>query len=290
MEKRPDWLKVRIPSGDTYYEVRRILRSHKLNTICEDAMCPNIAECWGTHRTATFMILGDICTRACAFCAVTSGKPTEFDLDEPRRVAEAIADLKLRHAVITSVDRDDLADGGASIFADLVRQIRQRDSEVKIELLTPDFQGSLDSVRTIVDSGPDIFSHNIETVRRLYPAIRFKSDYTRSFGLLKSAKQMNPSTFIKTGIMLGLGEETDEVIDLMKDAVDAGVDIFTIGQYLRPSAKHAEIQKYYHPDEFVAFREKGKALGLRWVFSGPLVRSSYHAEDVFNNVSTAERC
>jgi len=285
MEKRPDWLKVRIPSGETYFDVRRILRSHKLNTICEDAMCPNIAECWGSHRTATFMILGDICTRACAFCAVTSGKPTEYDLAEPVRVAEAIAELKLRHAVITSVDRDDLADGGASVFADLVRQIRQRDPAVKIELLTPDFRGSLDSVRTIVESGPDIFSHNIETVRRLYPEIRFKSDYTTSFGLLKSAKQMNPSTFIKTGIMVGLGEETHEVVDLMKDAVDAGVDIFTIGQYLRPSPKHAEIKKYYHPDEFAAFRETGKGLGLRWVFSGPLVRSSYHAEDVFSQAT-----
>src|SRR3954464_12632976 len=213
MEKRPDWLKVRIPSGDTYFDVRRILRSHKLNTICEDAMCPNIAECWGSHRTATFMILGDICTRACAFCAVTSGKPTELDHAEPARVAEAIAELKLRHAVITSVDRDDLADGGAAVFADLVRQIRQRDPAVKIELLTPDFQGSLDSVRTIAESGPDIFSHNIETVRRLYPAIRFKSDYATSFGLLKEAKKMGSGMIIKTGIMLGLGEEREEVLE-----------------------------------------------------------------------------
>jgi len=287
MEKRPDWLKVRIPSGETYFEVRRILRSHRLNTICEDAMCPNVAECWGTHRTATFMILGDICTRACAFCAVTSGKPTEYDLAEPVRVAEAIAELRLRHAVITSVDRDDLADGGASVFADLVRQIRRRDPEVKIELLTPDFQGSLQSVRTIVESGPDIFSHNIETARRLYPAIRFKSDYDTSFGLLRSAKQMNPKMFIKTGIMVGLGEEKPEVVDVMKDAVDAGVDIFTIGQYLRPSPKHAEIRKYYHPDEFAQFRDIGRKLGLRWVFSGPLVRSSYHAEDVFSEATAA---
>src|SRR3954471_20659682 len=167
MSNRPEWLKVRIPSGENFFEVRRILRSHNLNTICEDAMCPNIAECWGSHRTATFMILGDICTRACAFCAVTSGKPTELDQAEPARVAEAIAELKLRHAVITSVDRDDLADGGAAIFADLVRQIRRRNPEVKIELLTPDFQGSLESVRAIVDAGPDIYSHNVETVRRL---------------------------------------------------------------------------------------------------------------------------
>src|SRR5262245_53258497 len=202
MSTRPAWLKVRIPSGDTFFEVRQILRSHQLNTICEDAMCPNIAECWGKHRTATFMILGNICTRACAFCAVTSGRPTEYDLLEPARVAAAIADLHLRHAVITSVDRDDLADGGAGIFAETVRQIRMRDPEVKIELLTPDFQGSLESVRTVVDAGPDIFSQNIETVRRLYPSIRFKSDYTTSFGLLKAAKQMDAKVFIKTGIMI----------------------------------------------------------------------------------------
>lgn len=250
-------------------------------------MCPNIAECWGTHRTATFMILGDICTRACAFCAVTSGRPSELDLAEPARVAAAIADLKLRHAVITSVDRDDLSDGGASVFADLVRQIRQRDSDVKIELLTPDFQGSLDSVRTIVKSGPDIFSHNIETARRLYPAIRFKSNYDTSFGLLKAAKEMDPGIFIKTGIMVGLGETTGEVHEVMNDAFSAGVDIFTIGQYLRPSPKHAEIQKYYHPDEFAAFREYGQHLGLRWVFAGPLVRSSYHAEDVFSQATSS---
>jgi len=284
MSNRPDWLKVRIPSGDDYNEVRRILRSHKLNTICEDAMCPNIAECWGTHRTATFMILGDICTRACAFCAVTSGRPTEYDLDEPVRVAGAIADLKLRHAVITSVDRDDLADGGAFIFAETVRAIRARDSQVKIELLTPDFQGSLGPVQTILDAGPDIFSHNIETVPRLYPSIRFKSDYKRSFGLLKSAKAMSPGTITKTGIMLGLGETKDEVVELLHDAAEAGVDIFTMGQYLRPSMKHAEIQRYYHPDEFAELRSVGLGVGIRWVFSGPLVRSSYHAEDVFEQM------
>jgi lipoic acid synthetase len=230
------------------------------------------------------MILGDICTRACAFCAVTSGKPTEYDLMEPERVAAAIADLKLKHAVITSVDRDDLADGGAMIFAETVREIRKLDSIVKVELLTPDFQGALSSVRTVIDSGPDIFSHNIETVRRLYPEIRFKSDYTRSFGLLKAAKEMDSRVFIKTGIMVGLGEEKDEILELMHHAVEAGVDILTIGQYLRPSLKHAEIKKYYHPDEFAEFREAGRSLGIRWVFSGPLVRSSYHAEDVFEDM------
>ena len=284
MSNRPEWLKVRIPSGENFFEVRRILKSHQLNTICEDAMCPNIAECWGKHRTATFMILCNICTRACAFCAVTSGRPTEYDLMEPARVAAAIADLRLRHAVITSVDRDDLADGGAMVFAETVREIRKLDPRVKIELLTPDFQGSLQSVRMIMDARPDIFSHNIETVRRLYPAIRFKSDYTRSFGLLKAAKMMDSDIFIKTGIMVGLGEEWEEVVELMHDAVDSGVDIFTIGQYLRPSMKHAEIRKYYHPEEFAELGEIGRRLGIRWVFSGPLVRSSYHAEDVFEEM------
>src|SRR5438128_4812493 len=284
MSNRPAWLKVRIPSGENFFEVRRILRSHQLHTICEDAMCPNIAECWGKHRTATFMILGDVCTRACAFCAVTSGRPTEYDLMEPARVAAAIADLKLNHAVITSVDRDDLADGGAMIFAETVRQIRKLDPQVKIELLTPDFQGSLQSLRTVIDSRPDIFSHNIETVRRLYPAIRFKSDYTRSFGLLKAAKGMNPKAYTKTGIMVGLGETKDEILELLGHAVEAGIDIFTIGQYLRPSMKHAEIKKYYHPEEFAELRDLGRNLGIRWVFSGPLVRSSYHAEDVFEQM------
>jgi lipoyl synthase len=284
MTNRPEWLKVRIPSGENFFEVRRILRSHQLNTICEDAMCPNIAECWGKHRTATFMILGNICTRACAFCAVTSGRPTEYDLMEPARVAAAIADLKLRHAVITSVDRDDLADGGAMVFAETVREIRKLDARVKIELLTPDFQGSLQSVRMIMDARPDIFSHNIETVQRLYPAIRFKSDYTRSFGMWKAAKLMDSDIFIKTGIMVGLGEEWEEVVELMHDAIDSGVDIFTIGQYLRPSMKHAEIKKYYHPDEFAELGEIGRRIGIRWVFSGPLVRSSYHAEDVFEEM------
>lgn len=284
MSKRPDWLKVRIPSGETFFEVRQILRSHQLNTICEDAMCPNIAECWGKHKTATFMILGNICTRACAFCAVASGRPTEYDLLEPARVAAAIAELKLKHAVITSVDRDDLKDGGAMIFADTVREIRKLDRDVKIELLTPDFQGSLDSVRTIIEAGPDIFSHNIETVRRLYSTIRFKSDYTTSFGLLKAVKAMAPNAYTKTGIMVGLGETKEEIAELLGHAVEAGIDIFTIGQYLRPSMKHAEIKKYYHPDEFKELSEIGRSLGIRWVFSGPLVRSSYHAEDVFDQM------
>jgi len=203
---------------------------------------------------------------------------------EPARVAAAIAELRLKHAVITSVDRDDLVDGGAAIFAETVREIRRLDGNVKIELLTPDFQGSLDSVKTIANAGPDVFSHNIETVRRLYPRIRFKSDYTTSFGLLKAAKGMSTHTFIKTGIMVGLGETTEEIVELMGHAVETGVDILTIGQYLRPSMKHAEIEKYYHPAEFAELGQIGRNLGIRWVFSGPLVRSSYHAEDIFEQM------
>jgi len=284
MSRHPEWLKVRIPSGKEYFEVRDILRSHRLNTVCEDARCPNIAECWGQHRTATFMILGDICTRACAYCAVKSGQPTEFDESEPARVAAAIKDLRLKHAVITSVDRDDLGDGGAGIFAETVRAIRSLDSAVKIELLTPDFEGSLDALETVMDSGPDIFSHNVETVERLYPKVRFKSDYRRSLGLLAAARGMDRSVFVKTGIMVGLGERKDEVFSLMTDAVEAGVDILTIGQYLRPTKKHAEIENYYTPAEFDEFRTRGQEMGIRWVFSGPLVRSSYHAEDVFDEM------
>ncbi len=284
MGRHPDWLTVRIPSGEEYFEVRDILRSHRLNTVCEDARCPNVAECWGQHRTATFMILGDICTRACAYCAVRSGQPTELDQSEPARVAAAVRDLRLRHAVITSVDRDDLADGGAAIFAETVHAIRRLDPAVKIELLTPDFEGSTEALEIVMNSGPDIFSHNVETVERLYPRVRFKSDYRRSLGLLAQARGMSRSGFVKTGIMVGLGERTDEVHRVMIDAVEAGVDILTIGQYLRPTPKHADIENYYTPAEFDEFRNIGQEIGIRWVFSGPLVRSSYHAEDVFDDM------
>ncbi len=281
MGRHPPWLTVRLPGGDNYAAVRRTVRAHGLNTVCEDARCPNIAECWGQHRTATFMILGDICTRACAYCAVRSGRPTELDREEPLRVARAVADLNLRHAVITSVDRDDLLDGGAAIFADTVRQIRRLDPSVRIELLTPDFGGSMQSLDTVLASGPDIFSHNVETVERLYPDVRFKSDYRVALGLLRSAGEGDSVAFTKTGIMVGLGEEWNEIVDLIRDAADAGVDILTIGQYLKPTARHAEIQRYYTPDEFDELARIGRGTGIRWVFSGPLVRSSYHAEDVF---------
>lgn len=261
------------------------MRTHGLNTVCEDARCPNIGECWGQYKTATFMILGDICTRACAYCAVASGQPSELDLAEPVQVARAIGDLGLRHAVITSVDRDDLSDGGAGVFAETVRQIRALDPEVKIELLTPDFQGSSVALETVLESGPDIFSHNVETVERLYPEVRFKSDYGVSFGLLRDAHNAGTVPFTKTGIMVGLGEEWDEIVQVMKDAVDAGVDILTVGQYLQPTPRHHAIERYYTPEEFDKLGSIGRDLGLRWVFSGPLVRSSYHAADVFEDMT-----
>ena len=287
MGRHPDWLKVRIPAGESYLSVRRTLRAHSLNTVCEDARCPNIAECWGQHGTATFMILGDICTRACAYCAVDSGRPGRLDLDEPRRVAEAVGALGLRHAVITSVDRDDLPDGGAAVFAETVERIRNLDPAVRIELLTPDFQGDPVALGTVMRSGPDIFSHNLETVRRLYPGVRFRSDYDVALGLLRQAKDTGTAMFTKTGIMVGLGEVWDEVLELFEDAARAGVDIVTVGQYLQPTPRHAPIARYYTPEEFQRLGEAGREMGIRWVFSGPLVRSSYHAEDVFAGVTSA---
>jgi lipoic acid synthetase len=287
MGRHPDWLKVRIPSGDTYFAVRRILSSHGLNTVCEDARCPNIAECWGQHRTATFMILGDICTRACGYCAVRSGVPGAVDSGEPTRVARAVGDLGLRHAVITSVDRDDLADGGASVFAETVVEIRKLDPDVRIELLTPDFQGSLGALDVVLESGPDIYSHNLETVRRLYPAVRFRSAYDVSLGLLREARLRADAVRTKTGVMVGLGESTEELWRLMDDVAASGVEILTIGQYLRPTPRHVPIDRYYAPEEFDRLAEAGRARGIRWVFSGPLVRSSYHAEDVFSDLVTA---
>ena len=281
MGRHPEWLKVRIPSGDDFFDVRRILRAHALNTVCEDARCPNISECWGRHRTATFMILGSTCTRACAYCAVQSGVPGPLDPGEPVRVARAIRDLGLEHAVVTSVDRDDLPDGGAGVFARTVREIRKLDVRVRIELLTPDFQGSVESLQTVLDSGPDIFAHNLETVERLYPRVRFRSSYRGSLGLLAEARKRHPGAYTKTGIMVGLGESTEDLWRLIDDAVESRVDILTIGQYLRPTSKHAPIVRYYTPGEFEELARRGRERGVRWVFSGPLVRSSYHAEDVF---------
>ncbi len=275
---KPDWLKVRAPGSENYLRLRGIMRELALNTVCEDAHCPNIGECWH-HGTATFMILGDICTRACAYCAVAHGKPTELDTAEPARVAEAVARMRLQYAVITSVDRDDLADGGASIFAETIRRTRERVPTCRIEVLIPDFQGHETSLRTVLDAGPDVLNHNIETVPRLYRMARSGGKYPRSLELLDRARTYRPDIATKTGIMVGLGEEHDEIVAVFDDLRRSGVAILTIGQYLRPSMKHAAMVRYYHPDEFAALKRIALDKGFVHVESGPLVRSSYHAHE-----------
>jgi lipoic acid synthetase len=277
-EPKPEWLKVRAPGSENYVRLKGIMRDLRLNTVCEDAHCPNIGECWH-HGTATFMILGDICTRACAYCAVAHGKPNELDLAEPRRVAEAIERMNLRYAVITSVDRDDLADGGASIFAGTIRETRERVPGCRIEVLIPDFQGLEPSLRAVLDAGPDVLNHNIETVPRLYRMARSGGRYPRSLELLDRSRHYRPGIATKTGIMVGLGEAFDEILAVFDDLRRVGVSILTIGQYLRPSLKHAPMTRYYHPDEFAALKREALARGFVHVESGPLVRSSYHAHE-----------
>jgi lipoic acid synthetase len=277
-QPKPEWLKVRAPGSDNYLRLRGIMRELKLNTVCEDAHCPNIGECWH-HGTATFMILGDVCTRACAYCAVAHGRPNELDTAEPGRVAEAVGRMGLQYAVITSVDRDDLADGGASIFADTIRLTRERVPSCRIEVLIPDFQGSDAALRTVLDAGPDVLNHNIETVPRLYRMARSGGKYRRSLELLDRSRRYRPQIATKTGIMVGLGEEHDEIVSVFDDLRSNGVSILTIGQYLRPSEKHAKMVRYYHPSEFAALKQIALDKGFVHVESGPLVRSSYHAHE-----------
>ena len=275
----PEWIRARFPGGEGYHRLKGVMRDLNLNTVCEDARCPNIGECWN-RGTATLMILGEICTRGCRYCAVAKGKPASLDLQEPVRVAEAVDQMNLRHAVITSVDRDDLPDGGAGIFAQTVLQIRKRTPQCRIEVLIPDFQGNPDALRTVMDAAPDILNHNTETVPRLYPTIRLGGDYRITLELLQHAKQWYPNSITKSGIMLGLGEEDDELEATIRDLVAVGVDILTLGQYLQPTKKHAPVKKFYHPDEFREWKARGEALGIERAESGPLVRSSYHAEEV----------
>jgi lipoic acid synthetase len=277
-EPKPEWLKVRAPGSENYLRLRSIMRNLKLNTVCEDAHCPNIGECWH-HGTATFMILGEVCTRACSYCAVAHGKPTELDLDEPRRVAAAVEAMGLKYAVVTSVDRDDQADGGAAIFAETIREIRQRMPETRIEVLIPDFKGEEGPLRTVLDARPDVLNHNTETVPRLYRMARSGGRYSRTLELLDRARTYAPDIPTKTGLMVGLGEEQDELVAVFADLRKVGVSILTIGQYLRPSPDHAEMTRYYHPDEFLALKRKALALGFVHVEAGPLVRSSYHAHE-----------
>jgi lipoic acid synthetase len=275
--RRPEWLKVRLPAGPTYSHLRDLMREERLHTVCEEAHCPNIGECW-TAGTATFMILGDTCTRACAFCAVKTGRPTWLDEDEPRRVAESIAKMGILHAVITSVDRDDLPDGGAKMFAETIAQTRRLCPQTSIEVLIPDFQGNWEALEAVMAAQPEILNHNVETVRRLYRRVRPKADLDQSLELLRRARELDPGTQTKTGFMVGLGEAWDELLELMAQIRAANVEILTIGQYLRPSLKHHELVRYYHPDEFADLKREALSLGFRWVESGPLVRSSYHAE------------
>jgi lipoyl synthase len=277
-EPKPSWLKVRAPGSPNYVRLKGIMHDLKLNTVCEDAHCPNIGECWH-HGTATFMILGDVCTRACAYCAVAHGKPTELDTAEPSRVAEAVARMGLRFAVITSVDRDDLADGGASIFADTIRATHVRVPSCRIEVLIPDFQGIESSLRTVLDASPDVLNHNIETVPRLYRMARSGGRYPRSLELLDRSRRYRPDIATKTGIMVGLGETVEELVAVFDDLRQVGVSILTIGQYLRPSPKHATMHRYYHPDEFAELKAIAVRKGFVHVESGPLVRSSYHAHE-----------
>ena len=273
---RPDWLRVRLPSGENYFRLKGIMRGLELHTVCEEARCPNVAECWG-QGTATFMILGDVCTRSCGFCAVKTGLPQFLDREEPARVAEAVEAMHLRHAVITSVNRDELPDGGASIFAETIEAVRERSPETSIEVLIPDFKGSRDALETILAAKPAILNHNVETVPRLYKKARPGASYPQSVELLRRSKEIDESVVSKTGIMLGLGENAEEVEALMRDLVAVSVDVFTIGQYLQPTKVHLPVERFVHPDEFREFGELGKALGFRHVESGPLVRSSYHA-------------
>jgi len=274
---RPPWLRVKFPGGPNHQELMRIMRTLDLHTVCESARCPNMGECW-EHRTATFMILGNVCTRSCGFCSVPSGRPLgPPDEDEPRRVAEAVERMGLRYAVVTSVNRDDEPDGGAHIFARTIEEIRQRVPDCKVEVLIPDFRGDWQALETVVAARPDVLNHNMETVPRLYRRVRKGADYERSLELLRRARQSAPAMPTKTGMMLGLGETREEVLSAMRDIAKQGAAILTLGQYLQPTAEHLPVERYVHPDEFAEFRRAGLEMGFRHVESGPLVRSSYHA-------------
>jgi len=275
---KPSWLKAKAPVGDNFHSLKKLARGLGLHTVCESAQCPNIGECWH-HKTATFMLLGDICTRRCGFCAVPKGRPEAIDWDEPRRVAEAVATLGLRHAVVTSVNRDDDNVGGAKIFAETIRQIRELVPECRVEVLIPDFQGLEAPLRIVLEAKPNVLNHNTETVPRLYRAVRSGARYKRTLDLLSNAKKWDPSTVTKSGVMVGIGEETDELIEVFRDLGERGVDILTIGQYLRPSKDHLPMTRYYTPAEFVSLKEEALKFGFKHVESGPLVRSSYHAHE-----------
>jgi lipoic acid synthetase len=274
--RHPDWIKVKAPHGAAFFETKRLVNDLRLHTVCEEAHCPNVGECWG-HKTATFMLLGDVCTRNCSFCAVAHGRPGAVDPGEPERVADGVAQLGLRHVVVTSVDRDDLPDGGAGHFARTAAAIKSRVSACRVEVLVPDFGGDAQAVDTVIDAPVDVFDHNTETVPRLYKRVRPGAKYDRSLSLLQRAKERRPSLLTKTGLMLGLGEEPAELLDVLKDIAAVRCDIVTLGQYLRPSTTHLPVERYVAPEEFASLREQALRLGFRHVEAGPLVRSSYRA-------------
>lgn len=273
--KKPDWLRVKLPIGEEYKQVRSLVDTHKLHTICESGNCPNMGECWGAG-TATFMILGNICTRSCGFCSVATGRPLAVDFDEPQRVAEAIKLMKVKHAVITSVDRDDIKDGGSTIWYNTIKAVKTLTPETTLETLIPDFKGKKEDILRVIEAAPDVVSHNIETVERLTKQVRIQAKYWRSMEVIRILKEAGMRT--KSGIMLGLGEAQEEVIQTLQDLKDNGCDVVTVGQYLQPTQRHLKVQRFVHPDEFAFYQDKGYEIGLDYVESGPLVRSSYHSE------------
>lgn len=275
---KPQWLRAKAPVGDNFHNLKKLARGLGLHTVCESAQCPNIGECWN-HKTATFMLLGDICTRRCGFCAVPKGRPEPIDWNEPRRVAEAVATLGLKHAVVTSVNRDDDNIGSARVFAETIREIRELTPDCRVEVLIPDFQGLEESLRIVLDAQPDVLNHNTETVPRLYRAVRSGARYERTLALLENAKKISPGMVTKSGVMVGLGESSDELVEVFRDLGTRGVDILTIGQYLRPSKDHLPIARFYTPEEFVYLKNEALRFGFRHVESGPMVRSSYHAHE-----------
>jgi lipoyl synthase len=281
---KPTWLRAKAPSGDNFHNLKKLARGLGLHTVCESAQCPNIGECWN-HKTATFMLLGDICTRRCGFCAVPKGRPEPIDWDEPRRVAEAVATLGLKHAVVTSVNRDDDNIGGAKVFAETIREIRELTPDCRIEVLIPDFQGLDDALKIVLDANPDVLNHNTETVPRLYRVVRSGARYERTLTLLANAKKFSPGMVTKSGVMVGLGESSEELVEVFRDLGNRGVDILTIGQYLRPSKDHLPIARFYAPEEFQYLQDEALRFGFRHVESGPMVRSSYHAHEQAESTS-----
>lgn len=282
--RRPPWIKVRAPGGETYAQVQGLMRQKSLNTVCEEAQCPNLGECWG-RGTATFLMMGDTCTRSCGFCDIKTGRPSPLDWAEPNRIAEAVRAMRLRHVVITSVNRDERADGGAPIFAMVIRRIRQLQPGCSIEVLIPDFKGSRDALKIVMDAQPEILNHNVETVPRLFKRVQPQDRYEWAMTVLENARQMDPLVLTKSGIMLGLGETYDEVLAVMRDLAARGVDILTIGQYLQPSKQHLPVERFWQPEEFVQLKRAGLEMGFKWVESGPLVRSSYRADEQVRELS-----